>query len=112
MASNFRKALSAMGFPSYRAYLYSDLWKARKSAYQKRHPKKCFVCGGKREVHLHHVSYRRIGREADVDLTWLCGRHHRNLHAGKRRLATAHIEMRRRFLAAKKRKRNRRGRFT
>ncbi|GAA4895614.1 hypothetical protein GCM10023203_57440 [Actinomycetospora straminea] len=40
------------------------------------HPKKCRNCGATRRIHLHHLTYTRLGHELDRDLMWLCARCH------------------------------------
>lgn len=76
--------LAAMKVPGYTAYLKSAHWRAKR----KRHRKTaCQMCGRKGRLHLHHVTYERLGREAGSDLMtlcWIChGRVHRLAAEGK-----------------------------
>ena len=74
---------------AYDAYLTSGGWRARRrawyAAWLTSHgtPPQCLVCDRvwcPRSGHLHHLTYIRIGREADEDLIPLCARDHRQLH--------------------------------
>ena len=73
----------------YDAYLASHAWHRRRKAWyaawltQHGTPPVCLVCDREwslRNGHLHHLTYMRIGDEADRDLVSLCARHHRRLH--------------------------------
>lgn len=76
--------LAAMKVPGYGAYLKSAHWRAKRQRHRK---KSCQVCGRKDRLHLHHVTYERLGREAGSDfmtLCWIChGRVHHLAAAGK-----------------------------
>lgn len=68
--------LSALGFESYGDYLRSPHWQATKARYRASElPQDC-ICG-EEDVHLHHMTYERVGMEKLGDLTPLC----RNCHA-------------------------------
>jgi hypothetical protein len=66
---------------SYANYLRSSHWYSRRQRYNNYHPKRCSVCGDIFNIHLHHHSYENLGGELDCDLTWLCGYHHKMVHA-------------------------------
>lgn len=76
--------LAAMKVPGYAAYLKSAHWREKRKRYRK---KACKMCGRKGRLHLHHLTYERLGREAKTDLMtlcWIChGRVHRLAAAGK-----------------------------
>lgn len=119
MRPETRKRIRELGYKNWNAYCRSNKWVRRKARYWKTHEKKCWICGSEEAVHLHHVSYERIGRERDEDLLPLCRKHHRGLHTHMKhyraRLETAHLKYaehlknpkksRRRKRVAKKRKR-------
>ena len=74
------KLSQRIGYDSYRDYLASDFWKKRRLKYSKSHPRRCFACNCRGFLHLHHISYERLGRELDDDIIWLCEECHRNVH--------------------------------
>ena len=67
-----------LGFDSYAAYLKSALWDRNKAAARK--PLRCWICGSTQNLHHHHRTYERLGRELADDLIVLCERHHSGLH--------------------------------
>ena len=56
---------------TYRRYLASPEWQARRAAILKRDDGKCRRCGGV-ATDVHHRTYDRLGRERDTDLESLC----------------------------------------
>jgi hypothetical protein len=60
----------------YLAYLRSSGWKKRRKAIIASRGHRCERCKqfrfGKGELHLHHLSYARLGRERDGDLLLVC----------------------------------------
>lgn len=74
-----RKRLRALGYADYADYLRSSHWKRLKLEYRASNlPQEC-VCG-EADVHLHHLTYERIGAERLSDLTPLCGPCHSMVH--------------------------------
>lgn len=69
------------GQKKHRTYIASAAWKDRKREYFSSHPKVCVACGSGRNVHLHHKTYVRLGRELDSDLVPLCAGCHSKVHA-------------------------------
>ena len=68
----------------YREYISSEQWRKRREAYLRSHDS-CAICMMRREehrelfdqdIHIHHISYARIGAELDSDLQALCRYHH------------------------------------
>lgn len=80
-----KKLLKELGYKSYRAYCLSPWWRLRRERYFKRNPRRCWVCGTRKDIHLHHRSYVRLGKEKDSDLLPLCRTHHRGLHSFMKR---------------------------
>src|SRR5690242_5089789 len=58
----------------------SNTWAIRKSKYFKFFPKKCAACDSEENIHLHHLTYVRMGYEFDSDLAALCEPCHNNVH--------------------------------
>lgn len=91
-----KKRIKELGYKGYRGYLLSDAWKKRRERYFRKHPKQCWICGKKTDIHLHHCNYERVGgRERDSDLVPLCRSHHRGVHGHMKhhriRVEVAHV---------------------
>lgn len=67
---------------SYAEYLQTDHWENIRKRFwaSKLHKGCCYVCGGKTRLHVHHRSYRRIGREKLSDFCLLCEACHSKTH--------------------------------
>ena len=63
----------------YDDFLSSEQWRQRRDKYIADHAS-CAACGATRRLHVHHVSYRRLGRELDSDLLTLCHVCHTEVH--------------------------------
>ena len=77
-------ALSTLGYRSYLDYLDdpNGTWaktRGRWWASREAHEVKCEICGRFGPMDLHHLTYERLGAEADSDLAPLCGRCHFDL---------------------------------
>lgn len=76
----------ALGFRSYQAYLASQHWRDFKAYYRSSdRPQDCVLCGTPDDIHLHHTTYARLGRERLTDVIPLCSRCHVMAHALVRR---------------------------
>jgi hypothetical protein len=64
----------------YKSYLASKKWFDRRDKYFKTHAKRCRACASKAKIHLHHMTYERLGSERDTDLIALCEVCHTNVH--------------------------------
>jgi 5-methylcytosine-specific restriction endonuclease McrA len=64
----------------HRAYLRSPEWKARRKDALGRAEGRCMDCGATRNLHVHHLTYKRHGNELARDLRVLCSRCHRRRH--------------------------------
>ena len=65
----------------YKKYLNSSHWKDVKQRYKaSKLIQKCYVCGSKEKIHIHHKSYTRIGNEKLNDLIPLCETCHAKVH--------------------------------
>lgn len=65
---------------NYKDYLKSDWWKDTRKFFNHLHRKKCWVCGHKKNVVLHHKHYKTKGYEDGDELCWLCNECHKELH--------------------------------
>jgi 5-methylcytosine-specific restriction endonuclease McrA len=68
----------------YVRYLASKTWAARRARYFRTHEKMCRACGARsgprRAIHLHHLTYERLGKERNADLLPLCKTCHLAVH--------------------------------
>lgn len=84
----FKKRKQNGDYAGYRRYIASPEWTARRTSYYENHERRCRSCGANdKEIHLHHRTYERIGREDDSDLMPLCYSCHSILHFVQRALA-------------------------
>jgi 5-methylcytosine-specific restriction endonuclease McrA len=66
---------------TYAEYLASSWWQGRRKRALKLAGYRCQECGRKaRPLHVHHLTYVRVGRERDVDLQVLCPDCHDRKH--------------------------------
>jgi hypothetical protein len=68
-----------LGYADYAAYLKSEHWNGFRNRILRKSPH-CRVCGVPARA-VHHLSYRRLGRESPADVTTVCVRCHDLLHA-------------------------------
>lgn len=82
-----KKEKQKSNFGGYKKYIDSPEWSERRRVYYLNHEKRCRSCGAKdKEIHLHHRTYKRLGREDDSDLMPLCNSCHSILHFFQRSL--------------------------
>jgi hypothetical protein len=67
-------------YTKYQVYLDSKEWKKRRKYAYNFHGNVCFVCETTTKLHVHHGTYRRLGKEKMKDLFILCKNHHFQLH--------------------------------
>ena len=70
----------------YSRYIHSPRWKSLKDAVMRERGVSCERCnasGSITKVHLHHLTYERLGRERMEDVQLLCERCHGAMHPGK-----------------------------
>jgi len=83
-----------IGYQSYSHYLSSNHWKHMVETYR---TSTCFCCRAEGTLHLHHLSYERLGAEQPTDFVTVCNSCHDNLHtavnAGKVSLGNAHLRL-------------------
>jgi hypothetical protein len=64
----------------YRAVMASGGWRRRRAAAIRRAGRRCQRCGVRGPLDVHHLTYRRLGRERPGDLLALCESCHGALH--------------------------------
>lgn len=68
---------------TYQEYLASEHWqqvRRHKGLYQRHLCKLCGKSNDETLLNLHHLTYRRMGKERGDDTAWLCGDCHRIVH--------------------------------
>lgn len=78
--------------PIYADYMLSPDWARRKRRYYQRHRKRCRACRATERIHLHHKTYKRLGREWDRDLVPLCEDCHARVHTTQK-LTRGNLEL-------------------
>lgn len=68
---------------NYSDYLLTNHWKETRKTAIKHHGNKCHDCGADRNLEVHHLTYKRLGREKMRDLQVLCYNCHRLRHKDK-----------------------------
>lgn len=72
-----------MNKQEYEAYLHSSAWRQKRHWARLRAHGKCQRCGErfvKKEVHVHHLTYERVGHERQEDLQAICKGCHEFIH--------------------------------
>lgn len=64
----------------YTEYLQTDEWAHTRQAALKRAHYRCQLCNSKQNLHVHHRTYERLGKEAAHDLVVLCEICHQKHH--------------------------------
>lgn len=65
----------------YDDYMASSAWAEKRRAYKAERLWACCVCGLERpDLHLHHITYIRLGKERLDDLIPMCADHHAAAH--------------------------------
>lgn len=68
---------------NYYEYINSDEWKQKRNDALERANNKCSECGSEHDLHVHHLTYKRLGRELPEDLQVLCADCHAIVHEDK-----------------------------
>lgn len=69
-----------LGYASYEEYLQSRHWEKLKEQRIKNKNAKCYICGSKTWLLLHHRTYEHLGREKKGELVVLCTRCNKLVH--------------------------------
>jgi len=69
-------------FVDYYEYIKSDEWNERRLKFMnsKKGRGCCRICKTKKNLHVHHTTYKDLGDEKDHHLTTLCAEHHKGAH--------------------------------
>jgi hypothetical protein len=80
-----KKKLNPNGWTKekYQLYLKSTHWLNFRSQARKFFKYTCQICGSKRKLSVHHLSYVNIGHESLLDVTLVCDPCHKKLHGIK-----------------------------
>lgn len=71
---------------AHQEFMKSPEWENIKKKLFKLRGKKCEICGSKKHIQVHHLTYKRFGgKERPEDLQILCGKHHMKVHGIKRK---------------------------
>lgn len=76
---------------SYKRYLKTNHWQTTRFLI-KATKRKCNLCGSKKNLNVHHKTYRNIGNESERDLLLVCKDCHNELH--KRSLSNVSDQVR------------------
>jgi hypothetical protein len=76
-------------YAAYAAYLRTPAWQWRRQAALRRADYRCGLCGQRKALEVHHLTYERLGHERPADLSVLCVEHHRQYHGRLPRLSDA-----------------------
>jgi len=68
--------------PDYYTYIISRAWRARRRQHLNNVGWKCEVCGARKFLEVHHLTYDRLGREKRKDLQVLCKPCHEKCREG------------------------------
>ena len=68
---------------NYYDYIKSKQWFRLRKAYISTYGNICQICESNDGVHLHHMTYKRLTKEKDTDLLFLCEECHYLIHYGE-----------------------------
>lgn len=75
-----RQGKKGEGMKSYRKYLNSEEWRTRRKALLRERGRACERCAATKRLHVHHLTYVRLGSELPSDLQILCADCHAEIH--------------------------------
>lgn len=65
----------------YKQYINSEAWITRKDSFFATRERVCVGCDSRQNIHVHHMTYERLGAEKDEDLVVLCKECHELYHS-------------------------------
>lgn len=67
---------------NYTAYINSSAWERKKAAFREtdEYTGRCYCCKSFENIHIHHITYERLGDESMDDLVAVCRKCHRLIH--------------------------------
>lgn len=66
--------------PNYESYIRSSAWQMLRDKMVYDYDGKCYMCGTKDNIRVHHITYLHLGDEHHSDLIPLCADCHKKLH--------------------------------
>jgi len=70
----------------YKTYIKSEIWKLVVARIKKQRNNSCEICGNKKYLQVHHLTYKNLGQEKDEDLQLLCGACHMKQHGIEKKI--------------------------
>lgn len=64
----------------YEEYLQSEAWKVKRKNLIKTLGDKCFYCGSKKNINVHHKNYNNVGFETTNNVIIVCSKCHKEIH--------------------------------
>jgi hypothetical protein len=80
---SLENAVQKLGYANYEEYLKSDHWQDIRRRWRETYGYRC-PCGSTLFLHLHHKTYKRLGKEELEDLIYLCRSCHHKEHRKKK----------------------------
>lgn len=65
---------------NYSEYIQSPEWRERAEKVRAEYDNRCYICGSSDNLHVHHISYKRLGNESERDVVCLCRDCHMKVH--------------------------------
>ena len=72
----------------YENYIKSKAWFSFRRDYILKYGRNCQLCEIKTGKHLHHMTYKRLGKEKETDVLFLCEDCHFRIHYGEKGIKT------------------------
>lgn len=79
----FRNPAKTDWWAEYNRYLKSPEWQQKRQAVIRRAEGRCELCGMRKPIQVHHLTYARMRHELPEDLAALCFDCHKRQHSGK-----------------------------
>ena len=77
----------------YRSYIVSKKWKQKRVAFFQVHGRKCYICGNKKRLEIHHRTCKNLRKEKAADVIPLCHTCHEDVSFDKgKKLSTKETE--------------------
>lgn len=94
--------LTAKDYPD---YIISDRWRSKRKFILTLKGEKCSLCGSRQQLRVHHLNYKRLGKEKPKDLVVVCESCHRQCHWDKdRKISLSYQSLGARYRKLKKQK--------
>jgi hypothetical protein len=77
---NYNEVLAYFKSMKYTDYLDTDHWKHFSNEARIHYNNKCVICNSREHLHIHHKTYKNLGRETFNDVICLCADCHKMVH--------------------------------